>query len=143
MKAKLQSQMKDAMRAKDSVKLNTIRGLLSAIQYEEIQQKVEPLPEAGIIELVQRELKKRKEELEFAAKAGRAEITEKVTAEMKTLESFLPQQLDAAALEAFVLELKAATPGLQMGAAMKVLKEKFAGQYDAKMASELVKKLLA
>ena len=143
MKTKLKEQMKDAMKAKDTIRLNTIRGLISAIQYEEIQQKIEPLPDAGIIELVQREIKKRKEELDFAAKAGRTEITESVNAEMKVLESFLPQQMGSAEIEKFIVEMRAATPGLQMGAVMKALKDKFAGQYDAKMASELVKRLLA
>ncbi len=143
MKAQLQAAMKDAMRAKDKPKLDTIRGILAAIQYEEMEKKVEPLPDAGIVELLQREIKKRREEIEFAEKANRPELVTALNADIKMIEAFLPKQLSADEISAIVAGLRATDPALNMGGVMKVLKEKYAGQYDGKVASEIVKKLCA
>jgi len=140
MKANLQAAMKDAMRAKDRSKLDTIRGILSAIQYEEMEKKVEPLPDAGILEVLQREIKKRREEIEFAEKAGRPEMVANLNAEIAAVEAFLPKQLSADELSKIVSDLRAADAGLNMGGVMKLLKERYAGQYDGRTASDLVKK---
>lgn len=141
-KAGFKEALKQAMKARDQVRMDTIRGILSALQYEEMQKEVENLPDEAILALLKNELKKRKEEVEYAEKAQRTEDLAKLAAEIKTIEEFLPSQLTAADLEKVLLTLKAEQPGLNMGLAMKVLKEKYAGQYDGKMASELAKKLL-
>ena len=143
MKAELQAAMKDAMRAKQKNRLEAIRTLLAAIQYEEMEKKVDALPPDSILGLLQRELKKRKEELEFAEKASRDDLKGKLAEEISVIEGFLPKQLSAADLENALMQMRAETPGLNMGAAMKVLKEKFPGQYDGKLASEIAKKLFA
>jgi uncharacterized protein YqeY len=134
MKSDLQAAMKDAMKARDKGRVDTIRGILAAIQYEEMEKKTEAL---------QREMKKRREEVEFAEKGGRADLLPKLQEEIKVIESFLPSQLSPEKLESLLQEMKAKTPGLQMGLAMKDLKEKWAGQYDARIASELAKKIFA
>jgi uncharacterized protein YqeY len=141
MKQQLQDALKLAMKAKDKIKLETIRGVLSAVQYEAMEKKVDDLPNDGILAVLQRELKRRKEEAEFAVQAGRAEMIEKLKAESAVIESFLPKQLPTAELEKIITDLKASTPGLAMGAAMKHLKENFGGQYDSKAASDLCKKI--
>ena len=134
--------MKEAMKAKDKVRLETIRGVLSAIQYEEIEKKVEPLPDPAILDVLQREIKKRREELEFADKAGRPELKDKLHQEISAIESFLPKQLSVGELEKIVVELHTQNPAMNMGVLMKTLKDKYAGQYDARSASEIVKKVL-
>lgn len=141
MKAQLQAAMKDAMRAKEKSKLDTIRGILAAIQYEEMEKKTEALPDAAILEVLQREIKKRREEIEFAEKAGRPEMLVSLNGEIKVIEAFLPQQLTAEELTTIVNGLRAADASLNMGGVMKVLKEKYGGQYDGRTASDLVKKL--
>lgn len=141
MKEQLQNAMKDAMRAKDKVRLEAIRTLLAAIQYEEMEKKVEPLPADGVLAVLQRELKKRKEEVEFAQQANRSDLKEKLAIEIALIEKFLPQQISSSALEKLLSEFKAANASANMGLAMKMLKEKYAGQYDAKLASELAKKI--
>jgi len=141
MKQQLQDALKLAMKAKDKIKLETIRGVLSAVQYEAMEKKVDDLSNDGILAVLQRELKRRKEEAEFAVQAGRAEMIEKLKAESAVIESFLPKQLPTAELEKIITDLKAATPGIAMGAAMKHLKENFGGQYDSKAASDLCKKI--
>lgn len=140
-KTELQNEVKLAMKAKDRLSIDTIRSILAAIQYEEMQKGVENLAEAQITEVLLREHKKRKEEIEFAENGGRGDLKEKSIAELKIIERFLPQQLSSEALEKILTDIKAGTPGANMGVAMKVLKDKFAGQYDSKLASEIAKKL--
>lgn len=144
MKEKLQSALKDAMREKNRVKLDTLRGILSAIQYEEMQKKVEPLPADGVAQVLQREVKKRREEIEFAEKGNRPELIEKVNAEIAVIEQFLPKQLSTQELEQAVRAIAAqngATPSV--GVIMKGLQEQYNGQYDGKAASEIVRKVLS
>lgn len=143
MKATLQAAMKDAMRAKDKPKLDTIRGILAAIQYEEMEKKVEPLPDGAIIEVLQREIKKRREEIEFFEKAGRAEQVAALKGDIVTIEGFLPRQLTVDELTTIINSLRAADPTLNLGGAMKLLKERHGGTYDGRVASELVKKMFA
>ncbi len=141
MKEKLKGALKEAMKAREQVKMDTIRGLLSALQYEEIQKGVENLPSEAAVAVLKTELKKRKEEMEFAEKANRPEDVSKLHVEISVLESFLPSQLSAEVLERILIDLKAKDAGLNMGAAMKVLKDSYSGQYDGKLASELARKV--
>lgn len=142
MKEQLKSALKDAMKARQQVKMDTIRGLLSALQYEEMQKSVESLPSEAAVAVLKSELKKRKEEVEFAEKANRAEQIDRLKIEMSVLESFLPAQMSAEAIEKILVDLKSKNTGLNMGAAMKLLKDTYSGQYDGKLASEIAKKVL-
>ena len=142
LKATLREAMKDAMKARAQIKLDAIRSVLSAIQYEEMQKNSESLPEGDLLGVLKREIKKRQEELEFAEKANRADIKEKINTEISALEVFLPKQLSEEELRSIISELKSANPSLNMGMAMKALKESYAGQYDSKLASELAKTML-
>lgn len=142
MKEILQTAMKVALKAQDKVRLDTIRGLMSAIQYEQLQKNLSPLPESGCVEVFQREIKKRRESLDFAEKANRTDLVTRTKEEIAVIQEFLPKQLSAAELEKIIKQLKTENPELNMGGAMKILKEKHAGLYDGKMASELAKKLL-
>lgn len=141
MKADLKEALKAAMKAGEKVRVETIRSVLSAIQYEEVAQKVDDLQSANVIELIKRELKKRREELEFAEKANRTDAITKLHQEIATLEGFLPQQLSAAELERILAELKAQEPQMNMGMLMKTLKEKYQGQFDSKLASDIAKRI--
>ena len=142
MKNKLQQALKDAMKAHDKVRLDTIRSAISAIQYEEMAQKVEALSGEQILTVLKRELKKRKEQLEFAEQGKRDDLLEQFRAEIRVIEAFLPAQLSAQDLEGIISGLKQQNPGINMGAVMKALRESHAGQFDAKEASEIAKRLL-
>ncbi len=142
MKTKLQSSLKEALKAKDKLRLETIRLCLSAIQYEEMQKGVDALPDTAVVEILQREIKKRKEELEFAEKAGRGEMKEKLDAETAIIETFLPRQLSEGDLEKIIGDFRAQDPAANMGVVMKHLKDSYAGQYDGKIASAVVKRVL-
>lgn len=142
MKALLQNAMKEAMRAKEKLRLQTIRSLLSAFQYVEMEKGVDNLPEEDCVAILKTELKKRKESLEFAEKAGRTEMFADLQEEMSIIESFLPQQLSESELERVLTSLVAEQPNANLGSLMKVLKERLGGQYDGKVASEVAKRVL-
>ncbi len=141
MRAKIQEAVKAAMKSKDKTRLDTTRLLLSAIQYEEMQKKVDELPEASAISLLQREVGRRKEEMEYVEKAGRSELIEKLNYEIKIIEEFLPQQLNADEIEKIITQIKESSPASNMGLVMKSLKENYAGQYDGATASQIAKKI--
>lgn len=142
LKDKLQSAMKEAMKAHEKVRLETIRGMLSAIQYERMQKNVEALADADCVTVLQREVKKRRESLDFAEKAGRQELADRAREEIAVIEKFLPQQMSSNELETILTAMKKENAALNMGMAMKLLKEKYSGKYDSKMASEIAKRLL-
>lgn len=143
LKATLRDAMKQAMRSREQLKLDAVRGVLSEIQYEEIQKNIEDLPDDEILTVIKREIKKRNEEIEFAGKAGRPDLQEKSRTEMAALEVFLPQQLSGDALREILNTMKGENPTLNLGVAMKALKERYTGQYDAKLASEIARELLS
>lgn len=141
MKAKLKDAMKSAMKAKEKLRLETIRATLSAIQYEEMQKGTEDLPDIAITAIIKNELKKRRESIEFSSQANRPEEVSKLEEEAKVLEEFLPKQLSAEDLEKTIIKLKA--EGISnLGDLMKKLKTDYDGNYDGKLASEIAKRVL-
>jgi uncharacterized protein YqeY len=141
MKATLKEALKGAMKAQDRLRMETIRALLSEIQYEEMNRSLSELSASDCSVVLQREVKKRQEAIGFEEQAGRTEAKAKLTAEIAIIEEFMPKQMSAAELEAALVDYKTSTPGAVMGTAMKFLKERFAGQYDGKSASEIAKKV--
>lgn len=142
MKAKFHHDMKEALKAKQKIRLETVRGMLAAMQYEQIQKGIDELPEADCVAMLQREIKKRRESMEFAEKAGRQEMIDRLKEEIGIIEGYLPQQISPEKLSEMISAMKKENPTINMGGVMKALKEKYAGQYDSKLASDLAKKLL-
>ena len=142
MKAILKEALKGAMKAQDKLRLETIRSVLTEIQYEEMQKSVDALSPTESLQIVLREVKKRQEAIQFEEQAGRAEQKAKLQAEIVILEEYLPQQLSSADLEKIIVQLKETTPGLALNVVMKHLKDNYAGQYDGKSASEIAKRVL-
>jgi uncharacterized protein YqeY len=142
MKKELKDQLKVAMKAQDKVRLDTIRSILSEMQYEEMQKNVDELAQNEQMAVIQRELKKRQEAVQFEEQAKREEAKERLLAEIAVIEALLPKQLSVADLERIVGELKASTPNLSLNVVMKHLKETYAGQYDGKSASDVAKRLV-
>jgi uncharacterized protein YqeY len=142
MKAILKEALKGAMKAQDKLRLETIRSVLTEIQYEEMQKSVDALSPTESLQIVLREVKKRQEAIQFEEQAGRAEQKAKLQAEIAILEEYLPQQLSSADLEKIIVQLKETTPGLALNVVMKHLKDNYAGQYDGKSASEIAKRVV-
>ena len=142
MKQRLKDEMKVAMKAKEKVKLQTIRGLLSAIQYEEMQQGTESLSDSATTAVLKTELKKRNESLEYALKDSRSDEVASIKIEIDYLESLLPSQMSEQDLEKIIIEITSSTDNGNLGAVMKALKEQYADQYDGKLASSIAKRVL-
>jgi len=145
LREKLDEDLKSAMRAKDSLRMNTVRALKSAVKYREIEL-MKPLDDAGILGVMATEIKRRRDSVEQYRAGNRADLADKEEAEIKILQEFLPQQLTAAEVEAKVVEVIArvgAQGPKDMGAVMKALLPEVQGRADGKVVSELVKQRLA
>lgn len=142
---KINAELKASMLAKDADRTGALRMLKSAIGYAQIEKKVEPLPDADALAVVQKEAKKRRDSIDEFERGGRAELAAKEAAELKVLAEFLPQQLSPEELETLVKAAIAeagATSKKDMGAVMKVAQAKAAGRADGKALSGLVNRLL-
>jgi uncharacterized protein YqeY len=145
LRERLDEDLKSAMRAKDSLRMNTIRGLKSAVKYREIEL-MKPLDDAGILGVASTEIKRRRDSVEQYRAGNRPDLADKEEAEILLLQDYLPQQLTAAELEAKVDEVIArvgARGPKDMGAVMKALLPDVQGRADGKVVSELVKQRLA
>jgi hypothetical protein len=147
LREQLDSDLKEAMRAKQQLRVDTIRAIKSAVKYKEVEGgEVKTLDEAGVVKVVQSEIKKRRDAAEQYRGASRADLAEKEEAEIAVLTAYLPAQLTEAELEALVAEAIAeagATDLKGLGAVMKAVQPKVAGRADGKAVSELVKKKLS
>ncbi|MCB0328465.1 MAG: GatB/YqeY domain-containing protein [Bdellovibrionales bacterium] len=143
LKAKLKAEMKEAMKAKNKLALETIRSLLSAIQYEEMNKKVDELADDQILNVIKAERKKLVETKEFAEKDGRTDTAEELTRQLAVLDSFLPAQLAREEIERIISEYSAADTDANVGSIMKHLQQNYSGQYDGKLASEIARQVLA
>lgn len=139
--ARLQRDLQDAMRARERLRIDVLRGVITAVKNAKVEKQVPALAEAEIVAIVRKELNKRNEIAEFARTAGRVETVAQAEAEKVILDAYLPAQMDAAALEAAIRAIAGELGGTQIGPIMAELRKRHAGQFDGKLASELVKKL--
>lgn len=141
---KLETALKEAMRSGDDLRKQNVRMVLSAVRFNEIE-KGAPLDDAGVIAVLQKEVKSRQEALQDAQKANRPDLVEHSKAEIAFLETFLPQQLTEEELHALarqtITEVGATGPA-DMGKVMKVLMPKVQGRTTGDQASQAVRKAL-
>jgi hypothetical protein len=143
-KAQLTDAMKRAMKANDDVARRTTRMSLAAIKQAEVDKQT-TLDEPAVIALLQKEIKNRREAIEEAKKANRADLVSDNEAEIKVLEAFLPKAMSADELrtlaQAAIAETGASTQ-TDMGKVMKALMPKVAGRAAGDQVSAMVKELL-
>lgn len=143
-KSDLEAALKDAMRANDAVRKNTLRVALTAIKEAEVQ-KIGELDDPSVLAILQKEVKSRQEALAEAEKAERQDLIENAKAEMKILEGFLPKRLSEQELEtivrAAIAEVGASTPA-DMGKVMKAVLPQIQGRADGGQVSQLVRSKL-
>mgnify|MGYP001477605673 CR=1 FL=1 len=144
LKARITEDMKAAMRAKDSVKLGTIRLLLAAIKQKEVDERIE-LDDASVVAVLDKLVKQRKDAIAAYEQAQRQDLADQEKAELTLLETYLPERLDSAAIAAAVAAIVAAV-GAQgpqdMGKVMGAAKAQLAGQADMGAVSAAVKAAL-
>lgn len=147
LKDKIQDELKQAMLAKDEEKLSTIRMLKSAIQYYEIQKGgagYEAIDE-DVVEVVGREIKKRKESIELYEKGGRQELADKEKRELEVLHTYLPEQLSEGEIKKLVddaISQTGASTMQDMGKVMGVLSPQIKGKADGGLVSSIVREKL-
>ncbi len=143
-KSKLESALREAMKAGDDVRRRTIRMAMAAIKQTEVDRQV-TLDEAGVMGILQKEIKTRKESLEEARKANRPDLIAAAEAEIAVLEAYLPQAMSADELNslaaAAIAEAGASTPA-DMGRVMKLLMPRVAGRAPGDQVSAAVRQLL-
>ena len=139
--AELQADLQSAMKARAMEKVYILRGLISAIKNMKIEKQLAALPDVEIAALVRKEINKRNEATEFARQANRPDLVEKNESEKAVLEAYLPQQLSADALAGIIKDLAGELGTTQIGPLMAKLRERHAGEFDGKLASELIRKL--
>ncbi len=132
-----------AMKAREMPRVYVLRGLLTAAKNLKVERKGAALAEADLVQLVRREIRKREEVEEFAAKAGRSELVEQNRSERALLEAYVPALLGPAELEETIRALAARPEARNLGAIMSALREGFAGRYDGRQASEIARRVLA
>lgn len=136
--------MKEAMKSKDSVKLGTIRSVISAVKNKEIDLKNE-LSEEEILAVVSREVKKRKEAAVLYEKGNRPELKDKEIQEMKILQTYLPEQVSEKDLRRRIQEVidETGAEGMKdFGKIMKTLVPEFKGKADNSLIKELANEYL-
>ena len=143
-KIQLTESMKDAMKSGDAVRLRTVRMVNAAIKQIEVDKRT-VMDDAAVMSLLQKEIKNRREALEEAKKANRADLVADNEAEIKVLEVFLPKAMPAEELralaQAVIAETGAAAPA-DMGKVMKALMPKVAGRAANDQISAIVRELL-
>ena len=139
--------LKEAMKAKDTVALESLRAIKSAILLAKTEAgAAEELSEADELKLLQKLVKQRKDSAALYAQQGRNDLAEPELAQMAVIEKFLPAQLSEAevetALRGIINQVGATTPK-DMGKVMGVATKQLAGKADGKLISEIVKRLLS
>ena len=145
LREQLNEDIKVAMKAREQDKLAALRLMLSEVKRKEVDERI-TLDDAGVVAVVEKMIKQRRESIAQFEKAARQELADKEKAEIAVLEAYLPKQLSQAEVEAVVAEAIAATGAkgaADMGKVMGVVKPKLAGRADMGKVSGLVKAKLA
>ncbi len=147
LKARLQHDLHDAMRARDTVRSGTLRMTLTAITNAEVSgDEARELSDDEVLKVVAKEAKKRKEAAAAFTGVGRPELAATEEAELLVLEGYLPAQLDDEALRAIVDRAVAATGATgmpQLGMVMKAAQGEVAGRADGGRVAAVVKQVLS
>ena len=145
LKVKITDDMKVAMRAKDAPRLSAIRLLLSAMKQTEVDERVE-LSDADIVAIIDKMLKQRRESIAQYEKGGRQDLADIEKFEIGVLQTYMPQALSEAEIDAEIaaaMQSTGAKAMSDMGKVMAVLKPKLAGKADMSKVSALIKAKLA
>jgi uncharacterized protein YqeY len=145
LKARITDDMKTAMKAKETSKLNAIRLLLAALKQKEVDERVE-LDDNAVIAIIEKLTKQRKDSVTQYEAAGRQELADAEKFEISVLGAYLPEKMSTEETNAIVVAAVAETGAkgpADMGKLMAVLKPRLAGKADMAEVSKLVKAALA
>ncbi|HLV28856.1 MAG TPA: GatB/YqeY domain-containing protein [Burkholderiaceae bacterium] len=144
LKSQLSEAVKDAMRARDSARLGTLRLLQAAVKQKEVDERKE-LTDADITAIIEKQVKQRRESISAYEQAGRTETAEQEKAEIAVLQEFLPAAAEPAEIDAAItaaldeVQAQGASGPAAMGKVMALLKTRLAGRADMSAVSAQVK----
>ena len=145
LKAKINDDMKTAMKARETARLGAIRLLLAAIKQKEVDERIQ-LDDATVLAVIDKMLKQRRDSIAQYEKAGRQDLVDAEKFEVEVLSGYMPQALSADEIRAAVTEAIAASDAggpQDMGKVMAILKPILAGRADMGQVSGLVKAALS
>ena len=141
----LNEDIKAAMKAREADKLAALRLMLAAVKQREVDERI-TLDDAGVVAIVEKMIKQRKDSIAQYEKAARQDLADKEKYEISVIEAYLPRQLSQSEVEAVIAEAIASTGAkspADMGKVMGVVKPKLAGKADMGRVSAMVKSKLA
>ena len=141
LRERISEDMKSAMKAREAERLAALRLLLAAVKQREVDERV-TLDDAGVVAVVEKMIKQRKDSIAQYEKAARQDLADKEKYEISVIEAYLPKQMSQAEIEAAVAEALARTGAkspADMGKVMALLKPRHAGRADMGKVSGLVK----
>lgn len=145
LQAEIDQNLKNALKSGNKFEAATLRGLKSAIKYAEIDKGSE-LDDAGILDVVVKQAKQRRDSMTEFEKAGRTDLVEQEAAELAILEQYLPAQLSEDEIKArvqAVIDELGVTDMKGMGQVMQRIMADLKGQADGKVVSQIVRQLLS
>jgi len=145
LKAQIAEDMKSAMRAKDAPRLAAIRLLMAGIKQREVDERIE-LDDAGVIAIVEKQIKQRRDAITQYEAGGRPELAATERFEMEVLETYLPARLSDGEIDAVIAAAVASTGAAgvkDMGKVMAAVKPQLAGRADMAAVSARIKAALA
>lgn len=145
LKQQILDDTKEAMKARNADKVNTLRFLQAAVKNKEIEVRPNALTDEDVVTVLRKSVKQRQDSIEQYVSAGRTDLADKEKMELSIIEGYLPKQMSADQVEAVVKQAikdVGATSPKEMGAVMKAVQAKTQGTADNKIVSEIVKKLL-
>ena len=145
LKERITEDMKQAMKAKDKLKLDAIRMVRGAIRNREIETQDE-LDDSGVLQVLANQIKRRKDSIEQFSDAGRTDLVERETEQLQALEIYMPQQISPEEIKELIDEVIAevgASSMRDMGKVMSTIMPKVQGRADGKEVNQMVRERLA
>ena len=141
MREQILADIKEAMKAKDEFKRDTLRTLNAALKQVEVDQRIEMTDEV-VLPLLQKEIKKRADSVELYLKGAREDLAKKEQSEIELIKAYLPAQLSDDELKEKIKNIVEKV-GKNLGAVMKMAKDEIGASAEAKRISMIAKELLA
>ena len=142
----INKEIKQAMLAKDSVKLASLRAVKTAFMMAQTEKGASQLDEASMQKIIQKQVKQRKDAAEIYMSQSRQDLADDELAQVKILEQFLPKQMDESEIKVVVEQVISslgASSMADMGKVMGLVNQKLAGKADGKIIAQIVKASLA
>jgi uncharacterized protein len=138
---KIENDLKDGMRAKDTMKTDTLRMMKSALNYYKIEKRKDEVTDEDVLTIIARQIKQHKESIESFEKGGRQDLIDKEKKELAILESYMPKQASTEEVKKIILaaiQETGAAGKKDFGKVMKLVTTQLKSQADGKVISQIV-----